>query len=52
MVNKLYDITAEAEEIEETEEELELVVIDNEVVKRMSMFKEKSPDILKVIMES
>ena len=25
---------------------------DNEVVKRMSMFKEKSPDILKVIMES
>lgn len=25
---------------------------DNEVVKRMRMFKEKSPDILKVIMES
>ena len=25
---------------------------DNEIVKRMNMFKEKSPDILKVIMES
>jgi flagellar motor switch protein FliG len=25
---------------------------DNEVVKRMAQFKEKSPDILKVIMES